>query len=317
MLPQADAIAQLRTEVYAHFSELRTLQGYPAIAASQHRWLDTRAQPWCEFALLCCRLAGGCSSAHLSRVLSGWLILLGVSGPLDDYADEDKDLDGAWADLGWKRGNSVGLALIAEAVEIVLGDGAAPPSGRAAGVLLKRLREVALGQALDIAQVQTLEAYEQMLELKAAALTAALTEGVAMIAEADAPKRQALVACGWEVGMALQIVNDYLGVWQEAKLAKRPGGDLARSPLTYPMFYALSVPHPHRDEFRALLSQASGERDTARMLAILNAIGAPSFMRAAIEVRKKRALKAVYDIAPDEVAGFEMWCNRYLLGENR
>ena len=84
MLPQADAIAQLRTEVYAHFSELRTLQGYPAIAASQRRWLDTRAQPWCEFALLCCRLAGGCPSAHLARVLSGWLIMLGVSGPLED-----------------------------------------------------------------------------------------------------------------------------------------------------------------------------------------------------------------------------------------
>ena len=126
-----------------------------------------------------------------------------------------------------------------------------------------------------------------------------------------------MVTCGREVGMAVQIVNDYLGVWQQAKVAKRSGGDLAQSQLTYPMFYALIVPHPYQAEFRALLGRAPAERDTARMLEILNAIGAPAFIRAAIELRKSRALQAVRELSPECAADFEVWCDRYLLGESR
>ncbi len=117
--------------------------------------------------------------------------------------------------------------------------------------------------------------------------------------------------------MALQIVNDYLGVWRQEAVAKSQGGDLAQPQLTYPMFYALLVPHAYRDEFRALLDRSPAQRDTGRMLEILNAIGAPKFMRAAIELRKRRALQSVSEISPDCVADFEGWCNRILLGEGR
>ena len=50
-------------------------------------------------------------------------------------------------------------------------------------------------------------------------------------------------------------------------------------------------------------------------LAIPPVIGAPKFMRAAIELRKQRALQAVREISPDCALDVERWCNRILLGE--
>ena len=310
--PQA---AQLRSDVTAHLSRLRTLRDYPALQDWLTEWLEARLPPWSEFALVCSRLAGGCPPADLVRLLSGWLLLFSVSGPLDDYADQDKTPDAAWASLGWKQGNFVALALVAEAVGLLLDGEGGPGLAAAARVLLSRLEESALGQSQDIALVQTLEAYEQMLALKAATLTGALTESVAALAGADGSRTEALAVLGRELGMALQIVNDYLGVWRVGAVGKTAGGDLAQPQPTYPVFYALVVPHAYRDEFRALLARAPAERDTGRMLEILNLIGAPKFMRAAIELRQGRALAAVRRLSPECAADLERWCRRHLLGE--
>jgi len=310
-----EALAQLRMDVTTRLSRLRTLRDYPALQAWQTEWLEARLPPWAEFALVCSRLAGGCPPADLARVLSGWLVLFSVSGPLDDYADQDKTPDAAWASLGWKRGNFMALALMAEAMGLLLESEGGPGLAAAARVLLRRLEESALGQSQDIALVRTLGAYEQMLELKAATLTGALTESVAALAGADGPRKEALAVLGRELGMALQIVNDYLGVWRVKAVGKTGGGDLAQPQPTYPVFYALVVPHAYRDEFRGLLARAPAERDTGRMLEILNLIGAPKFMRAAIEVRQGRALAAVRRLSPECAADLERWCRRHLLGE--
>jgi len=50
-------------------------------------------------------------------------------------------------------------------------------------------------------------------------------------------------------------------------------------------------------------------------LEILNLIGAPKFMRAAIELRQARALAAVRRLSPDCAVDLERWCRRHLLGE--
>jgi geranylgeranyl pyrophosphate synthase len=306
----------MQIDVRQHVLGLTAIRDYPGVRLYLEQWLDAREQAWAEFADLCFRIAGGRRRDRLARVLSGWLILFSISGPLDDYADEDK-ATGIWRTLGRKVGSSVSLAMIAEALGLVMGAEDPPDLAlcRAASIMTRYLKEAALGQAWDNAGVKTLEEYERMLELKAATLLAALAECVAVISEADAGLRCAMASCGRELGMAVQIVNDYLGIWKPEAVAKQGGGDLAQPQLTYPMLYALEVQHPHADEFQRLLGVAPRDRDTARMLDILNSIGARQFMRAAIELRRARALQALEGKAsPEDIAELGQWCERYLLG---
>lgn len=296
--------------------KLASLRDYPSVRDYLEQWLEARERPWLELADLCFRIAGGRQRECLGKVLSSWLILFAVSGPLDDYADGDKAA-GTWDTLGRQVGSFVALAMLAEALTLVLEPEGVPdlPLCRAAGVLAGFLRDAALGQAWDNAGIRSLEEYERMLELKAAALLAALTKCVAVICEADSGLTRAMVECGRELGMAIQIVNDYLGVWKPALLAKHDGGDLAQSQLTYPVLHALETKHRHAHEFRQLLGVKPRERDTARMLEILDDIGARSFMRAAIELRRARAIRALEGWASqEEIFLLKTWCDRYLLG---
>lgn len=310
------ALSQLNDDVRAHLSRLRTLGEHPELQASLTRWLDARLSTWCEFALLCSRLAGPFSQADLPRVVSAWLIMLRVAGPLDDDAAEGRGADRAWIDLGRKRGGLLARALIADATGLLLEDKDRPGLAAVASALLRHFQESALGQALSPDEVQTLDAYEHMLELKAATLTLALAESVAVLSGAESGPKQALVTCGQELGMALMVVKDYRGVWRETAAGELPASDLARPQMTYPVFYALTAPHAYQDEFRALLSKPPAERNTARMREIMAAIGVPKFMRDAVQQRTKRALQAAHEIAPEGTADLESWCSRHLAGED-
>jgi hypothetical protein len=295
---------------------LTSVADYPGIQRYLESWLDHREKVWVEFAVLCFKIAGGKNRERLERVLAGWIILFAVSGPLDDYVDQDK-LPDAWDELGRDVGTFVAMALIAEALTIVAGPDEPPDAtlAQAVGVFAKYLKSASLGQAMDAAGVDTLEEYEHMLEYKASSLVAALTETIAVVAEAEADLRHALTDFGDELGMVVQIINDYLGVWKPDAVAKGGGSDLDQSQFTYPMLYALQVDHAHAVEFSQLLDQPSGKRDVARMLEILNEIGAPEFMLAAIEVRRARAIGYLKGWASqDDIDCFDLWFEEHLLG---
>src|SRR3990172_5717378 len=110
----------MEMDVRQHVLGLTAIRDYPGIRLYLEQWLGVREQAWVEFANLCFRIASGRRRDRLSRVLSGWLILFSISGPLDDYADEDK-ATGVWGTLGRKVGSSVALAMIAEALGLVMG----------------------------------------------------------------------------------------------------------------------------------------------------------------------------------------------------
>jgi geranylgeranyl pyrophosphate synthase len=236
---------------------------------------------------------------------------------MDDYVDRDK-IPNAWQKLGRDVGTSVALALIAEALTTVIGPDELTDIalGKAAGVLASHLKDASLGQARDAAGISSLEGYEQMLELKAASLIAALTEVIAVIAESKSDLRQAMRNFGWELGIAIQIINDYLGIWYPDKVAKDSGGDLNEQKLTYPILYAMNVDHSLSGEFRRLMEDAPGKRNCDRMLEILNELGAPEFMLSAIYVRRERALHQLEGWASQEdLAQLEQWCDKHLLGK--
>lgn len=293
---------------------LTTFQAYPEVRLSWEQWLNASGRPWRELAEWCFRVAGGRDSQHLNRVFGAWAILFFASGRLDDYADGDK-VASVWDKLGPTVGSSVALALIAEAIGLAL-DPSIPATCQAASVLTRCLKDAALGQAWDNMGVDTLSAYEQMLSLKAAPLVAALTESMTMLAEANGGLTQALAECGREIGLAVQIANDYSGIWGAETVGRRVGGDLAQPQLTYPLFYALEVQHPYRNEFQQLLADEPVKRNTGEMLKILNAIGARHFMLAAIQLRWTRIAQSLTGwVSKDDLAQLEQWYTRYLLGD--
>jgi geranylgeranyl pyrophosphate synthase len=298
---------------------LTSVSDYPGIQQYLESWLDRREKPWVELAELCFKIAGGSKREHLERVLAGWMILFSVSGPLDDYVDQDK-LPDVWDELGRDVGTFVAMALIAESLTVVMGpdDPLDATLAQAAGVFSKYLKKASLGQAMDAAGIRTLDEYEHMLEHKASALVAALTESIAIVAEAESDLRHSLTNFGNELGMVIQIINDYLGVWKPDIVVKDGGSDLDQSQLTYPILYALQVDHLHAVEFRQLLDQVPGKRDVVRMLEILNEIGAPEFMLAAIEVRRSRAIEYLKGRASqDDIDRLELWFEKHLLCKAR
>ncbi len=296
---------------------LTAISDYPEVKRYFETWLDHRERPWMELSELCYRIAGGSNIERLERVFSGWMILFAVSGPLDDYVDQDKTPD-AWQKLGRDVGTFIALSLIAEALTIVLGSDELfdVTLGKAAGVLASHLKDASLGQAQDADGISTLEDYERMLELKAASLVAALTEAVAVTAEAELNLRLAMRNFGRELGMAIQIVNDYLGIWRPDEIAKDSGGDLNEQKLTYPILYALNVDNPRSVEFRKLLEESPGKRNCEQMLEILNELGAPEFILSAIYVRRTRAINQIEGWASQEdINQLEQWFDEHLLGK--
>jgi geranylgeranyl pyrophosphate synthase len=302
-----------------HILGLTSVDDYPGIQQYLKAWLDRREKPWVELAELCFKIAGGKHRERLERVLAGWMILFAVSGPLDDYVDQDKVPD-AWDELGRDVGTFVAMAMVAEALTIVAGPDEPLDAtlAQAVGVFARYLKIASLGQAMDAAGVRTLDEYEHMLEHKASSLVAALTESVAVVAEAEADLKHVLTNFGNELGIVIQIINDYLGIWRPDVVAKDGGSDLDQAKLTYPILYALQVDHPHAVEFRQLLDQSPGKRDVVRMLEILNEIGAPEFMLAAIGVRRARAIGHLRNWASqDDIDRFELWFEENLMGKAR
>jgi hypothetical protein len=315
----SDLPSPLLKGYWSHVLGLTSLADYPGIQQYLKAWLDRREKPWVELAELCFKIAGGSKRERLERVLACWMTLFAVSGPLDNYVDQDKAPD-AWDELGRDVGTFVAMALIAEALTIVVGpdDPLDATLAQAVGVFARYLKIASLGQAMDAAGVRTLNEYEHMLEHKASALVAALTESIAVVAEAEADLQRSLTDFGSNLGMVVQIINDYLGVWKPEIVAKDSGSDLDQSQLTYPMLYALQVDHPHVVEFRQLLEQMPGKREVVRMLEILNEIGAPEFMLAAIEVRRTRAFGYLKNYASqDDIDRLELWFEENLMGNAR
>ena len=308
------AVRSLNEEVRGQLARLRSMSEHPELHAALTRWLEPRLSAWCEFALLCSRVAGEAPRQDLVSVVSAWLMICWAAGPLDDDVAGGRNADRAWTELGPKMGPLM-RGLVAEAEGLLLGDPLRPSQMAAARVLSRRLQEAALGQAVDLDEVQTLEAYEDVLERQAAILTAALAESVAVLSGAESGRKQALATAGQELGTALLVMKDYRDMWGAAAATEPQVTDLDRPQMTYPVFYALTRPHAYQDEFRALLSQAPAERNTARMREILTAIGAPQFMRDAVQQRTKRALQAVRKISPEGVTDLERWCGRHVATE--
>ncbi len=153
------------------------------------------------------------------------------------------------------------------------------------------------GQYIDIwtsehDDAMSVELYFDMIGRKTAALIAASIEAGALLATDDDQVILRYRAFGWSLGIAFQLNDDLLGIWGREDATGKAPSDVARRKKTLPVIYALEHADPaDRDRLRALYAaDATDERTTAEIVAILDRAGAREFTRSQARLHRDRAL---------------------------
>lgn len=119
------------------------------------------------------------------------------------------------------------------------------------------LKDICLGQMLEMADVNNLdrseEAYFAVISGKTAALMAACSRVGAAVAGAGEPDQEIMAAFGHSLGMAFQIWDDILDIWAvPGATGKTRGQDMENGIYTLPVIYAL---REERTELAGLLRE--------------------------------------------------------------
>ncbi len=163
------------------------------------------------------------------------------------------------------------------------------------------------GQFLDMSFETRLEVtageYLYMIQGKTASLFAAALEMGALLGEAEPPRVAHYHAFGWNLGLAFQVQDDVLGIWGDPAVTGKPAAsDLWRRKKSWPVVYALEhASGPTRETLETFYRQAQpAGADVARVLDILNDLGARSQAEAVVAGYHEQALRAL-----DQAAGHE------------
>ncbi len=160
------------------------------------------------------------------------------------------------------------------------------------------------GQFLDLTyETQTdlsLEDYWPMIGGKTSALLACCAElGALVVGEAET-RRAHFREFGFALGLAFQVLDDWLGIWGDAALTgKSTDSDLVSGKKSLPVLFALE----QKGQFAwrwAAGPVATGQ--VAEVVKLLDATGAQEFSLAEAERLTKQALAALERAVPDEDA---------------
>jgi geranylgeranyl diphosphate synthase, type I len=151
------------------------------------------------------------------------------------------------------------------------------------------------GQYLDISyetlRSLPLDNYWAMIGGKTSALLGCCAELGALCAEVDDTRRASYREYGYSLGLAFQVLDDWLGIWGDAGvIGKSTESDLVSGKKTLPVLYGLE----HNPEFAH--KWASGgftPEDIAPAVRMLDECGAGGFALAQAEELTSRALSAL------------------------
>jgi geranylgeranyl diphosphate synthase type I len=143
--------------------------------------------------------------------------------------------------------------------------------------------------------------YLDMIGRKTAALMACATEfGACLGFPANAELQAQLARFGRALGIAFQLRDDLLGIWEAESLGKTVAGDLRRKKMSLPVIHALHSGTPaDRATLRRIMRKdgSLSEDDIGQALAILDRTGARRRIRGALEDQGRIARAALEDSA--------------------
>jgi geranylgeranyl diphosphate synthase type I len=253
---------------------------WPDLQTALERAARRRPVAW-DFPILACQAVGGREELALIPVAAITCAHMAIM-LIDDLLDEDPR--GVYHQLGTGRTanlamglNGLGIRLLAEAKDCAHPD-------KAAGVLSGMVHITAVGQALDVRNIHTEEAYWEAAHTKSSPYFATALFLGALFGNAPLALAEELYQFGEIFGEIMQIhddLNDSLAV--PANVDWLTG----RAPL--PLLYAEIVDHPRRGEFAALRAQAADSAALARAQTILVECGAISYCVNELMFRKAKA----------------------------
>ena len=163
------------------------------------------------------------------------------------------------------------------------------------------------GQYLDMAfersQEITAEMYLAMIGRKTAALMACAAQMGGRLGAPDNPTlAERLRDFGAALGMAFQVRDDLLGIWEAADLGKSAAGDVRRKKMTLPVLLALDSATPTDRETLLRVYTSAGqasEQEIEAVLAIFERVSAREHARAILRNHCEAARQALESVATD------------------
>jgi geranylgeranyl diphosphate synthase type I len=157
--------------------------------------------------------------------------------------------------------------------------------------------------AFERSQAITAEMYLAMIGRKTAALMACAAQ---MGGRLGAPDNSALAErlrdFGAALGMAFQVRDDLLGIWEAADLGKSAAGDVRRKKMTLPVLLALdSATLADRETLLRVYTSAgqASEQEIEAVLAIFGHVSAREHARAILRNHCEAARQALESVATD------------------
>ncbi len=201
-------------------------------------------------ALLCTQAAGADWEPALPAA-AGLELIHNFSLIHDDIQDQSQLRRGrptVWVKWGVPQAINAGDLMFTIAHQAVLGVSRTKPAKvtlDASLLLHQACVDLTRGQFLDLGYeeitVIPLEGYWPMVAGKTAALLACCTEMGALLAECSPARRGAFRQFGYSLGLAFQVLDDWLGIWGNTALTgKSAENDLVSGKKTLPVLYGIS-----------------------------------------------------------------------------
>lgn len=217
---------------------------------------------------------------------------------LIDDADTRRGSEAAFRRYGNVASVMSGDFMLARVLRLLAQSG----SARFTELMAQAAADVCEGEVLQF-QVATLqdyswENYRRIIEGKTAALLAAASEGVGLLAGAPDEELAALRRYGLAYGRAFQLRDDYLDLLGDAATLGKPvGGDLREGKATHTVLTLLLEQGGH--EVRDIVARrAARQGDVERVAELATASGAADATRREIAAQAGEAVKALEAFAP-------------------
>jgi geranylgeranyl diphosphate synthase, type I len=159
------------------------------------------------------------------------------------------------------------------------------------------------GQYLDLANENEksipMDDYWIMVGGKTAALLGFCTAMGALLCGFSGSKRNAAYSFGYQLGLAFQVVDDWLGIWGDAaQTGKSNASDLLSGKKSLPVLYGLEVDGP----FSQRWNQGSLSADEIpQMVAYLDEAGVEQRIHKVADQKTQEAMSALQEFIPDPI----------------
>ncbi|MEE8168252.1 MAG: polyprenyl synthetase family protein [Candidatus Hydrothermarchaeales archaeon] len=168
-------------------------------------------------------------------------------------------------------------------------------------VLNKTIIELCEGQYMDMSYEQeldiTTDMYLEMISKKTAALIEASTYIGALLATNNQETIGHFKRFGRKIGLAFQIVDDIIGIWEKAEHTGKPkASDIRNRKKTLPVIYAFqNASGDEKRRLKEIYKEEMSENDVTEVLDILEGVKAYEYSKCMAEELEGEAMKELDD----------------------